>query len=188
MLSAVLMVMAISAYKIPEASAQKVAVKTNALYLVTTSPNLSIEAALSPRWTIELGGGVNPFTFKDNRKWKHYQWQGEARYWICESFYKHFIGIHAGGGEMNIGRSSCPWPYISPSKRYEGWAIKAGISYGYSFVLGGRWNLEANVGLGVIHADYDRYACASCGNFDGHFSKTMFAPTKLGLSLVYMIR
>ena len=170
------------------ASAQVVAVKTNALYWASASPNLSAEVGLSPHWTLEVGGGMNPFTFKDNLKWKHYQWQGEARYWICERFYRHFVGIHAGGGELNVARAACPWPRLSADKRYEGWAVKAGVSYGYSFVLGGRWNLEATVGFGVIHADYDRFGCAVCGDLDGHFKKTMFAPTKAGVTLVYMIR
>lgn len=170
------------------ASAQEMAVKTNALYWATTSPNLSAEFGMAPHWTLEVGGGLNPFAFNDNRKWKHYQWQGEARYWICERFYRHFVGIHAGGGEFNVSRTACPWPRLSPEKRYEGWAVKAGVSYGYSMVLGGRWNLEATVGFGLIHADYDRYGCAVCADIDGHFGKTVFAPTKAGVSLVYMIR
>ena len=53
------------------ASAQVVAVKTNAMYWASASPNLSAEVGLSPHWTLEVGGGLNPFTFKDNLKWKH---------------------------------------------------------------------------------------------------------------------
>lgn len=173
---------------VQEAAAQKVAVKTNALYWASASPNLSAEVGLAPHWTLEVGGGLNPFTFKDNLKWKHYQWQGEARYWVCERFYRHFIGLHAGGGEFNISKVAFPWPKLSSDKRYEGWAVKAGLSYGYSFVLGGRWNLEATIGLGVIHADYNRYGCAVCADHDGNFKKTVFAPTKAGITLVYMIR
>lgn len=173
---------------VQEAAAQKVAVKTNALYWASASPNLSAEVGLAPHWTLEVGGGLNPFTFKDNLKWKHYQWQGEARYWVCERFYRHFIGLHAGGGEFNVSKVAFPWPKLSSDKRYEGWAVKAGLSYGYSFVLGGRWNLEATIGLGVIHADYNRYGCAVCADHDGNFKKTVFAPTKAGITLVYMIR
>ena len=173
---------------VQEAAAQKVAVKTNALYWASASPNLSAEVGLAPHWTLEVGGGLNPFTFKDNLKWKHYQWQGEARYWVCERFYRHFIGLHAGGGELNVSKVAFPWPKLSSDKRYEGWAVKAGLSYGYSFVLGGRWNLEASIGLGVIHADYSRYGCAVCADHDGNFKKTVFAPTKAGITLVYMIR
>ena len=53
---------------VQEAAAQKVAVKTNALYWASASPNLSAEVGLAPHWTLEVGGGLNPFTFKDNLK------------------------------------------------------------------------------------------------------------------------
>ena len=170
------------------ADAQKISIKTNALYWATTSPNLSAEVALAPQWTFEVGGGLNPFTFKGNRKWKHYQWQGEARYWFDSRFYGHFMGLHAGGGEMNVVGASCPWPRMHHDKRYDGWAVKAGLSYGYSFEIGENWNLEAQVGLGVIHADYGMYGCIECADLEGYFSRTMFAPTRLGLSFVYLIR
>lgn len=42
------------------ASAQKVAVKSNALYWATATPNLGFEFAMSDRWTFELEGGYNP--------------------------------------------------------------------------------------------------------------------------------
>jgi hypothetical protein len=171
-----------------EASAQKVAVKTNVLYWATASPNLSVEIGLAPKWTLDLGGGVNPFTFKENRKWKHYQWQGEARYWFCERFYRHFLGIHAGGGEFNVSRMPGVLPKFSEEYRYEGWAAKAGISYGYSFVLGGRWNLEATLGLGVVYADYDKFGCSACGDRIGSGAGLHFAPTKAGITFIYMIR
>ena len=103
---------------VQEASAQNISVKTNALYWATASPNLSAEVGLAPHWTLEVGGGLNPFTFKDNRKWKHYQWQGEARYWLCERFYRHFIGLHAGGGELNVRGQGYPLTN----------AMKAGLS------------------------------------------------------------
>lgn len=98
------------------------------------------------------------------------------------------MGFHAGGGEFNISKVASPWPKLSSDKRYEGWAVKAGISYGYSFVLGGRWNLEAELGLGVAHADYDRYGCGVCADIDGHFKKTVFVPTKAAITFVYMIK
>ena len=46
-----------------EASAQKVAVKTNSLYWMTATPNVGFEFALADRWTLEVAGGYNPWTF-----------------------------------------------------------------------------------------------------------------------------
>lgn len=182
-----LIILFLSAF-VTVSSAQKVAIKTNALYWATATPNLAAEFGIAPKWTLELEGTVNPFTFKDNRKWKHYQWQAEARYWFCERFYKHFIGLHCGGGEFNVSRVPMPLLKGSGEKRYEGWDVRAGLSYGYSFVLGGRWNLEATLGLGVVYADCNRFDCAMCGDLDGRVNRWFFSPTRAGITFIYMIR
>ena len=52
------------------ASAQKVAVKTNALYWATATPNLGFEFALGERWTFELEGGYNPWMLNAEKNMK----------------------------------------------------------------------------------------------------------------------
>lgn len=42
-------------------SAQKIAVKTNMLYDVTTTLNLGVEFSVAPKWTIDVSGNYNPF-------------------------------------------------------------------------------------------------------------------------------
>ena len=177
-----------SHYPPQQLDAQTLSVKTNALYWLTASPNISVEAGITPRWTVEVSGGLNPFTFKENTKWKHYLIQGEGRYWLCERFYGHFIGLHIGGGEFNTGHISFPWPELDKQFRYDGWNIKAGVSYGYTFILGGRWNLEATLGLGISHASYGRFSYEPCGDLIERRSRTAFVPTKAGVTFVYMIR
>lgn len=168
--------------------AQTLALKTNVPLWGTATPNLALEAGLSSQWSLELSGAANPFSFNDNRKWKHYLLQGEARYWLCERFYGHFLGIHAGGGEFNVARTSVPWLDFSSGNRYEGWNVGAGISYGYSWVLGKRWNLEATLGLGWLHLDYDKFQCAACGKKLESKKEDRFAPTKIAVNLIYMIK
>ena len=72
--------------------------------------------------------------------------------------------------------------------RYQGWVTGVGLSYGYSWILGKRWNLEATVGLGYVYTDYDKYECATCGEFKESGSKHYFGPTKASISLIYMIK
>ena len=79
------------------AYAQKAAVKTNLLYDATTTLNLGVEVGIAHRWTIDLSGNLNPWTFSDNTKWKHWLIQPEARYWLCERFNGHFLGAHVLG-------------------------------------------------------------------------------------------
>ena len=87
-------------------SAQKVAVKTNLFYgIYSNSPNLGVEFGLSPRSTVELGGGFNWFTSgksSSNKKLVHWLGAAEYRYWTCERFSGHFWGIHILGGQYNI--------------------------------------------------------------------------------------
>ncbi|MGL5261004.1 MAG: DUF3575 domain-containing protein, partial [Bacteroides sp.] len=83
------------------AHAQKAAIKTNVLYDATTTFNLGVEFGLSPKWTLDVSGNYNPWTFDNNKKWKHWFVQPEARYWLCEKFNGHFFGFHAHTGQYN---------------------------------------------------------------------------------------
>lgn len=168
--------------------AQSLGIKTNIPLWGTATPNLSAEVAVSRQWTFELSGAINPFTFSDNRKWKHYLLQGEARYWLCERFYGHFLGIHAGAGEFNVSRTSVPWIDFNRKYRYEGRSMGAGLSYGYSWILGKRWNLEATLGLGWLNLKYDKFQCAHCGKKIENKTENRFAPTKVAVNLIYMIK
>ncbi len=50
------------------AVAQKVALKTNLLYDATSTMNLGFEFGLSPKWTLDVSGNYNPWTFSKNKK------------------------------------------------------------------------------------------------------------------------
>lgn len=45
-------------------SAQKVVVKTNLLYDVTTTMNLGVELGLSPKWTLDLSANLQRVDFQ----------------------------------------------------------------------------------------------------------------------------
>ena len=79
-------------------SAQKVAVKTNLLYDVTTTLNVGVEFRVAPKWSIDLSGNYNPFNLGEDRKMKHWLVQPEVRYWFCEAFNGHFLALHGLGG------------------------------------------------------------------------------------------
>lgn len=174
-------------------SAQKVVVKTNALYWTTTTPNLGVEVALAPKWTLDVSGGFNPFTFANNRKWKHWMVQPEVRRWFCEKMGGHFLGLHLQGGQYNIGNVNTDFRMLGTDysllkdSRYEGWFVGAGIGYGYAWMLNRHLNLEAEIGVGYNYSRYDRYECATCGskvekNKDHHY----VGPTKAAVNLVYV--
>ena len=86
------------------ARAQQVAVKSNLLYdIAALTANAGVEVALAPRWTLDLSANYNGWTLSHERRWKHWLVQPEARYWFCDRFVGHFLGVHALGGQYNIG-------------------------------------------------------------------------------------
>ena len=169
----------------------KWAVKTNLLYDATSTLNLGVEFGLGHRWTLDISGNYNPWTFSGNRKMKHWLVQPEVRWWSCTRFSGHFVGLHAHGGGYNWG-GMLPWA-IRPGSdlrdyRYQGWLVGAGVSYGYHWVLGNRWGLEATVGAGYAYLDYDMYPCAKCGRKIGGETQHYFGPTKAGITLIFMVK
>lgn len=177
-----------------DASGQKAAVKTNLLYdIAAYTANLGVEIGLAPRWTLDVSANYNGWTLSDNRRWKHWVVQPEARYWLCDRFAGHFFGLHAHGGQFNIGGLKNGISVLGSdfskleNRRYQGWLAGAGIAYGYSWILGKHWNLEAEIGLGYIYTRFDTYPCADCGRKiaeDG--SHHYVGPTKAAINLVYM--
>lgn len=178
--------------------AQKVAVKTNLLYDATSTLNLGVEFGMGRKWTMDVSGNYNPWTFSDNKKMKHWLIQPEARYWLCEKFNGHFFGLHAHYAEYNWG-GMLPFGFKDGSMfgikndqmqnyRYQGWLAGAGISYGYQWVLGKHWGLEATIGAGYAYMKYEKYPCATCGKKIGAETKHYFGPTKAGITLIYIIK
>ena len=184
------------------AFAQKVAVKSNALYLATATPNIGLELAMGERWTFELEGGYNPWNLdKDNNmKIKHWLVSPEFRYWFCNSFQGHFIGINGNFTQYNIGAlpyqisglfveltSDVPQPDLTKS-RVEGWAAGAGLTYGYAFPISRRWNMEMTCGYGWWWTAYDQFESRKCGLFQQKVERHALGPAALGVSFIYMIK
>lgn len=184
---------AVPVFGIMPLKAQKLAAKTNFLYWASTTPNLSLEAGLGRKSTFELQGGYNPFSFgskEDNKKLKHWLVQGEYRHWLCESFNGHFFGVHGLYSKYNTGGYNLDFLFGSGSgdSRYEGDTFGGGVSYGYNLMLSRRWNLEITGGIGFSVMKYDRFECIHCGEKqESDVKRNYFGPTKLGLSIVYLI-
>lgn len=171
--------------------AQNVNIKTNLLPDAALSPNVGVEVGLKPHWSIDLSGEVNMWTV-DGHKWKHWFVQPEARYWFCDYFAKHFVGLHLMGGQYNFGNIHNNIKFLGSdfSKltdyRYQGWAVGGGIAYGYSFLLGRHWNLELEIGIGYLYTWFDEYECKDCGRKTGSSHHNYFGPTKAAVNLVYV--
>ena len=141
---------------------QDVALKTNGLFWLTTTPNVGVEVALSPKYTLELAGAYNPWTFKDDKKMRFWLVQPELKYWFCEKFEGHFVSVHLHGAQ------------------YYG-----GFTYGYDWILSPHWNLEAAIGIGYARLWYKESPRTICEKCHEDKTKNYFGPTKAAISLIY---
>lgn len=166
--------------------AQQIAIKTNLLYWATTTPNLGVEVALRRKITLDLAANYNAWDcFPDNMSLRHYLIQPELRYWTCKRFEGHFFGLHAMGGEFNIGNI----PFIPSLKEYmyRGHLIGGGLSYGFHWVTGKRWGIELEIGAGYLQMKYDKYICRECAEIVTSYKRNYFGPTRIAFNLVYFI-
>lgn len=170
-------------------SAQHLALKSNATYLATATPNLGLELKTTSKWTCELSVGYNPFSFSGNKKWKHVAAEIEPRYWLCSPFAGHFMGADLLYSHYNAGNVDLPFGIFPELKnhRFQGDLGAVGLVYGYSWMIHRRWSIEGAVGLGIGVTRYDKYLCEKCGSQVSHETRTLFMPTKLALSVVYYL-
>lgn len=161
------------------------AISTNGLYWLTGTPNLGAEYSFRPHMTVAAGFNYNPFTYKNNRKMKHWLFEPEYRYWLSETFKGHYFGAHATVGGFNFGR--LPIGALR-DYRFEGGIYGAGITYGYQWILTSRLNLGINIGVGYFYLNYDKYYCQTCGDRIDHYHSNYFGPTKAAVSLIYLIK
>ena len=116
------------------------------------------------------------------------------------------LGVEAALGPrvtLDISGNYNPWEFgdarwkhwlIQPEVRYwlcerfNGHLYGAGLSYGYQWLIGKRWNLEATVGLGYARLWDRKYPIAECGEVIRTRSRNYFGPTKIGLALIFIIK
>lgn len=179
---------------------QTFGIKSNLLYDATSSINLGFEIGLSKKTTFNFSSNYNSWASNTSgtNRLKHVLIQPEVRIWSNEPFNGHFFGLHIHYASYNV--SGDHWllnTFKSISSRsssnlkdyrLEGWLGGVGVSYGYHWILGRRWGLEATLGVGFASMYYDKYKNSNCRNHIGRERGYYFGPTKTGLTLVYMIK
>ena len=138
------------------------------------------EFSMGRKWTLDTQVGMNFFFYTQDatssryktKKASHWLVQPELRYWTCDVFNGWFFGLHAHGGQMNIGGIDVPFVLQKgdgkmKEHRYEGYFWGGGLSAGYQWVVSNRFNIEASLGIGYVHTRYDKYKCTTCGKKGG---------------------
>ena len=165
-----------------------VALKTNLLYDIALLPNLALEIAIPGRWSVEIEGAWSWWNSrKDNTYYHRIQAAGiEGRKWFGKKHTNpltgHYLGLYAMGGTYDVKFSNTG--YLSD------WSYSAGISYGYSFPIGQKFNLEMGLAAGYLGGKYKDYIYDALYD-DFPWLRTRernyFGPTKAKVSLVWLL-
>ena len=150
---------------------------TNIPVLGTATLNAELSMTLDRWHSIHLPVYYNPFVFSGNKKIQNFTLLPGVRRWALESYIGGFIGVNAIGSKYHF-----TWK----NNRYKGQAYGMGISAGYALMLSPRWNLEAELGIGLVWADYEKYPCEKCTRKIEDESGWHAVPNKVGISLVYL--
>ena len=149
-----------------EVKAQRIAVSTNALEWLTLSPNLSLDVAFAQHHAFSMSASTSPWKISDNFYLSHITVSPEYRYWFRMPFYGHFMGA-------NMIYSSYAFSLSDFDRKADLFA--AGVTYGYSLILGKRWNIVPVIGLGAGVEIADKI-------------KVVPAITRLGVNIQLMVK
>lgn len=165
-------------WSISSGYAQRMAIKTNTLGWLTASPNIEGEFVLSNHFTLGMSVAANPVR-TDKLKTTFTHFQPEVRYWINRPMVSHFIGLTAFANNFNMRFDEV---------NHKGDAFAAGLTYGYAWILSPHWNIEATLGVGVLHYRQFKYDEGTAKPTSVNDRRTMLAPIKLGVSFAYILR
>lgn len=161
-------------------NAQFYSLRTNMVGLGTGNLNLELSMTMNRKWSLHIPVQYNPFVFRDNKQFRNLTIEPAVRYWFVESYNKNFVSLYGIASRFHVGG------LFGHRFRYDGKGFGAGLSYGHAYTLSSRFNIEWEVGAGLIWADYDKYRCKHCGAKIGSESKLYFLPTKIAVNIVYL--
>jgi hypothetical protein len=173
----------------------KLVIKTNALYWLTTTPNLSVETALSDKLSLDIASNYNPWKFGKYARFQHFLIQPEIRYWLDKPMKGHYIGFHVHYLHVNVGLIDAtiigtPLNFhlsFLPKLRKHGDIYGMGFSYGYNWRLSKKWCLEGVASLGYAHMKYDTYTKQGYKvPWKDYYNYV--GPTKFAISFIYIIK
>ncbi|GHT66925.1 hypothetical protein AGMMS50239_29190 [Bacteroidia bacterium] len=174
-------------------------IRTNLLYWAAATPNLGMEWKPS-----------NSFGVLVNGAWSHWIWSGEGRHhrtWMVSPEIRYYFGgrgvarnalTHNAptGWFIGIEGHAAEFNFKFKDTGYQGDALGGGLTGGYRLSLGrdainrvSTFYLEFSLGLGYTQLKYDTYHRSNdiMVRKESNLKKNVFAPTQLGVSLIFKL-
>lgn len=166
-----------------QAHAQQVALKTNVLLWGALTPNLACEIVAGEHSSVDLSlyGHYMPYGIDSRMAGL----QPEYRYW--------FNGRPMTREYIGVGLMLTTYDITWKRNVYDGDALGLGLTGGYVFSFGKRWNLELSAGFGIVgfaqkqyylNDNYDDYPVSTETNAWGY----KLLPFELGVTFSYILK
>ena len=153
--------------------------RANLLRWATLTPDLGLEWRICPSWGIAVNGSWTSWTWSDkDRRYALWEVAPEVRYYMGEKK-AWYLGAMFKAGQFN---------YKLSETGKQGDLMGGGITAGYQLRLNKALNLDFNLGLGYLNADYEKYEVIDGVRVRrGNETKDWWGPINAGVTLVWKL-
>ena len=153
--------------------------RANLLRWATLTPDLGLEWRICPSWGIVVNGSWTSWSWNDkDRRYALWEVAPEVRYYMGEKK-AWYLGAMFKTGEFN---------YKLSTTGKQGDLMGGGITVGYQLRLNKALNLDFNLGLGYLNADFEKYEVIDGVRVRrGNETKDWWGPINAGVTLVWKI-
>lgn len=163
----------------PEHDPYHLALRANLLRWATLTPDLGIEWRIAPAWGLMVNGSWTSWTWDNNaRRYALWEVSPELR-WYLGKQKRGYLGAMFKAGQFN---------YKLCGTGRQGDLMGGGITGGYQLRLNKALNLDFNLGLGYLNADYEKYITIDGVRVRrGNETKEWWGPINAGVTLVWKL-
>ena len=153
--------------------------RANLLRWATLTPDLGLEWRICPSWGIAVNGSWTSWSWNDkDRRYALLEVVPELRYYLGREK-RGYLGAMFKAGQFN---------YKLSTTGKQGDLTGGGITGGYQLKLNKSLSMDFSLGLGYIHADYDKYVVINGVRVRrGSETKNWWGPVSAGVTLVWNI-
>ena len=153
--------------------------RANLLRWATLTPDLGVEWRICPSWGIAVNGSWTSWSWSDkDRRYALWEVAPEVRYYMGEKK-AWYLGAMFKAGQFN---------YKLSDTGKQGDLMGGGITAGYQLRLNKALDLDFNLGLGYLNADYEKYEVIDGVRVRrGNETKDWWGPINAGVTLVWKL-
>ena len=153
--------------------------RANLLRWATLTPDLGLEWRICPSWGIAVNGSWTSWSWNDkDRRYALWKVAPEVRYYMGEKK-AWYLGAMFKAGQFN---------YKLSETGKQGDLMGGGITAGYQLRLNKALDLDFNLGLGYLNADYEKYEVIDGVRVRrGNETKDWWGPINAGVTLVWKL-